>query len=308
MQTIQSWIPQLLSTLDETPYEEGLTSRILFAKVLKLQLKLEKMSLDETLLPLQTLKKCCAFWNQKLDKSLKLSLEHLETIIAALPESILQTSFSHEVLSLILKHLDTLLNELLNVEMASLDTPSMTTTSTSSMIAVIPGAHAGADSVKSSTASGLLNEMKGSYAIAQTSSKPTGPESSSITFLQNGDSKNYQIAGHPSDFVLTLNLYTTENLFVNGQKNFDKNKLFGVSQMPIQDNSEISAALETLMGLLKKDFMARNPTAKDSMERKVNENQYGTRYDNKYTRYSNDTTQPRYKPYVPWKNLNNRRY
>lgn len=127
-------------------------------------------------------------------------------------------------------------------------------------------------------------------------------------FLQNGELKAYQIKGFPSDFLLTLNLYTTENLYENGQKNFAKNKLFGASMMPLQNNTEISAALETLIILLKKDFMTRNPTVKDSTEKSPNVNQYGTSYANKFSNYSNNFTQHRSRPYVPWKFLKNRQY
>lgn len=306
MSTIQLWIPTLLQQLEEIPLSNGVTSRVLLPKVIQLEMKAGRTLPDEILMPVQMLKKCCVFWNQKLEKNLRLSRENLETITEALPESILLTSFSPEVMNLVLRQLDILLSELLNAEMDSSDFPSTATTSTSYTTVATADAPAAVASGKYSARSGILSEMKDSYEIAQTSKQQIGSEFSSITFLQNGGSKAFQIMGYPSDYILTLNLYTTENLYEDGRKNFDKNKLFGVSQMPIQDNSEISVALEKLMELLKKDFMERNPQPKDSMEKSRKESRYGTPYENKSSNYYKPGTQHRFKPYVPWKYLNRR--
>nr|AQN78649.1 putative protein 4 [Viltain virus] len=317
MTTVQQWIPSLLNKLDETPLENGLTLEMFQRLLLKLELNLSKTLPEQPAHNLQpkeetrflgTLKKCLAHWKKNYKDGIEISLSNLDKLTRVIPESMLLMSYSPEMMSAMTERLDNYLSMYLSENPDSSDTSTMETTSTLFTTAHTVSEPAAADSRKSYNNLESLRAMNDSFAHSQTLKQPTGGESSSIIFYQNGELNNFQIKAFPSDYILTLNLYKTENLYENGRKNFDENRLFGLSQFPVPNNQEVSEALEKLILLLKKDFMTRGPVEKPSMEKSQREYQSGTASGYKSQSYYKSGTQRHYKPYAQWKNSNNRRY
>nr|WCR62117.1 MAG: ORF4 [Parvoviridae sp.] len=195
-----------------------------------------------------------------LKKSKKWEISSSTTLLEKLskvPGDILATSFSSEMVELFLQHWKSYVDMEELDETDCLDFQSKMTTSTSSMTVHSPEDTAGTSSGSKLNLLDHLAQLAPKISQSGNSRVPTGTMSSSISFLQNGETVKYGLEEKVGKHRLTINWYDGPKSLTLGDRWYDS-KIAGIT-MSVND-PVLREMVETLITQASMKFMARKPS------------------------------------------------